>query len=216
MGHGHDHGHDHGHGHEQVDWAALADHLEREGELLLGFVTETAARVAALRTAPVARVLDLGSGPGVGTCELALRFPTARVVAVDATPAMLERVSTRAAAHGVGDRVTTLLAELPDGVADLEPADLVWASNALHHVGDEVAALVAFRSLLVDDGLLALAERTDTDSEWFQDMRAAIPGSVPSADLTSMLAAAGYEVLSDRVEQIGDTTRRLVIARPRA
>jgi hypothetical protein len=45
------------------------------GELLLAFVTDSARWIAELRgpdAPPVRRVLDIGSGPGVGTCELAL------------------------------------------------------------------------------------------------------------------------------------------------
>src|SRR4029079_11044249 len=107
----------HGHGHvhlDEADWEALAGHAELEGELLLGFVTDTAHRIDELRAPdapPVRRVLDIGSGPGAGTCELARRFPDAHVVAVDGSPAMLERAARRAAAHGLERRVNTRLAE---------------------------------------------------------------------------------------------------------
>ena len=89
----------HGHGHvhlDEGDWEALAVDAELEGELLLGFVTDTARWIDELRgpdAPPVRRVLDIGSGPGVGTCELARRFPDAHVIAVDGSPAMLERAT---------------------------------------------------------------------------------------------------------------------------
>lgn len=214
------HGHDHVHL-DESHWAAWADHAELEGEVLLAFVTSAAAAVAAL-VRPVRRVLDVGSGPGVGTAELARRFPEAQVVAVDASPAMLDRVGGRAARLGVGDRVRTHVAELPGGLAGLGPADVVWASMSLHHVGDEVAALRAMGEVLAPGGVLALAEFAErpmrvlplelddgprglggrleeANAAWFAEMRAGLPGHEPSADLAAMVVAAGLEVLADDV-----------------
>ncbi len=94
------HPHHHGPVHlDEADWQEFAAQTELEGEMLIGFVTGTVGRVKALRgpEAPqVHRVLDIGSGPGVGTCELARLFPGAHVVAVDGSPAMLSRVTRRA------------------------------------------------------------------------------------------------------------------------
>src|SRR5688572_2950086 len=193
---------------DEADWSASAGHSELEGEVLLAFVTDAATQVRALRGAdarPVRRVLDIGSGPGVGTCELARIFPEAEVIAVDSSPAMLERVARRASARGLDRRVGTHLADLPDGVGDLGPADVIWASLSLHHVGDEVAALRALRSVLAPDGLLAVAELADptrvlpgdldigrpglaerldrAGATWFAAMRDGLPSAVPSADL---------------------------------
>ena len=93
----HEHHGAHGHGHvhlDEADWEKFAAQTELEGEVLLGFVTGTVGWVTELRgpDAPAVRaVLDVGSGPGVGTCELARLFPEAQVVAVDSSPAMLDR-----------------------------------------------------------------------------------------------------------------------------
>src|ERR1700730_14826746 len=121
------HGHNHGHVHiDEADWEAFAAHTELEGELLLSFVTDSADWIAKLRgpgAPPVRRVLDIGSGPGVGTCELARLFPDAHVVAIDNSPAMLDRARRRALAEGLDPRISTLLAEVPGGLEGLEPAD---------------------------------------------------------------------------------------------
>jgi SAM-dependent methyltransferase len=205
---------------DEADWLAWAEHTELEGEVLLAFVTDAATKVRALRgpeAQPVRRVLDVGSGPGVGTCELARIFPEAEVIAVDSSPAMLERVTQRTSALGLGCRVRTHLAELPGGIADLGPAEVIWASMSLHHVGDEVAALRALGSVLAPDGLLAIAEFGDSmrvlpddldvgrpgladrldraGASWFAAMRDGLPGATPSADLPSMLNHAGLEVV---------------------
>lgn len=215
----------HGHVHlDEADWEALAAQTELEGELLLAFVTDSGRWIAELHgpDAPaVRRVLDIGSGPGVGTCELARLFPHAHVVAVDGSPAMLERALRRADTHGLARRISTHLAELPDGLDALERADVIWASMSLHHVGDEVNALRVLRDLLAPSGLLALAEAAEptrvlpddldvgrpglaerierAESGWFEAMRANLPGSVASGDLETMVASAGLEVIGTQL-----------------
>ena len=219
------HHHHHGQVHlDEVDWEEFAAQTEIEGEVLIGFVTGTAEQVEALRpagTPPVRRVLDLGSGPGVGTCELARLFPEAQVVALDGSPAMLSRAAQRADEHGLGARITIHLAELPGGLDGLEPVDIIWASMSLHHVGDEVGLLRRMRQLLGPEGFIALAEVAepmrvlpdaldvgrpglaerlqDAGARWFASMREGLPGAVPSIDLPSMATAAGFEVLDSRI-----------------
>ncbi len=127
-----------------VDWEALGPFLEQGAELHTPLHEQAAAWLRELLTGAggtgpdgVRRVLDIGSGPGVVTCLLARAFPDAEVVAVDATAALLERARARAGRLGLGDRVRTHLAELPDGLDALGGADLIWSSKALHHVGDQ-------------------------------------------------------------------------------
>lgn len=237
----------HGHVHlDEADWERLADHAEREGDLLLAFVTDGGCWVSELRgpeAPPVRLVLDIGSGPGVGTCELARLFPDAQVVAVDGSPAMLERAARRAAAQGLDRRITTHLAELPDGLEGLGAADVIWASMSLHHVGDEVEALRLLRDRLATDGVIVIAEVADpmrvlpddvgvgrpgladrlaqAESTWFASMRAGLAGSVPSTDLASTLVAAGYDVAGARRPivrfdpPLSAAARRVVIERVR-
>jgi SAM-dependent methyltransferase len=239
----------HHHGHvalDEADWEALAAHTELEGDLLLAFVTDSARWIAELRpldSPPVRRVLDIGSGPGVGTCELARLFPDAHVVAVDGSPAMLDRTTQRAAAHGLDQRITTHLAELPDGLDGLEPAEVIWASMSLHHIGDETNALAVLRDLLAPSGLLAVAEMAEpmrvlpddldvgrpgladrlnrAESDWFAAMRAGLSGSVPSSDLESMLSSAGFEMVGSRLlherfdPPLSDAARQVVAGRLR-
>jgi SAM-dependent methyltransferase len=198
--------------------------VELEGDVLIGFVDDAASTLAELRgrdRRAVRRVLDLGCGPGVGTCRLAQRFASATVVAVDGSPAMLERVTTRAERLGLGERVATRLVELPAGLDELGRADVVWASMVLHHIGDETAALCKIRRLLEPGGLLALVERAgplrvlpdDADlgrpgiwerldvawAAWFADMRAGLPGVTTSVEYPAMLEAAGFDVVADAV-----------------
>lgn len=208
----------HGHAsHDEVDWAVMGPMLERNAELGSPLYEEAARWIAAVPTAPeVRRVLDIGSGPGVITCLLAEVFPEAEVVAVDKTPALLERARDRAARHGLSERVRTLNAELPRDLGMLGEADLIWAGNALHHIGDQRGLLSGFAGLLRPGGSMALAEgglptrqlprdigigragletRLDAvTADWFDDMRAALPGAVREVeDWSALFTAVGLE-----------------------
>jgi SAM-dependent methyltransferase len=227
---------------DEADWEAFAAQTELEGELLLGFVTGTVELVKELRgpdASPVRRVLDIGSGPGVGTCELARLFPEAQVVAVDGSPAMLDRARQRADEHGLGGRIRTHPAELPGGIEGLEPVDVIWASMSLHHVGDEVALLRALHHLLEPGGIIAIAEhagpmrvlpdRLDVGrpglaerlagagATWFAAMREGLKDAVPSSDVSSMLSSAGFDVVGSRVVHqrfeapLSDAARQVIL-----
>jgi len=227
---------------DEAHWQAWAAQTELEGEVFISFVTDTAAWISDLRGPggpPVRRIIDIGSGPGVGTCELAKRFPEAHVVAVDGSPAMLERAAKRAAAQGLQAQVSTHLADLPAGLDEMERANVIWASMSLHHVGDEIAALRLLGDLLDPGGIIAIAEVADplrvvpddldigrpglvdrlhaAGANWFADMRDGLLGSVASTDLRTMLAAAGLEVAGSRLARqrfdppLSDAARRLAL-----
>jgi SAM-dependent methyltransferase len=231
--------HDQGHVHiDDAHWEGLLAQTELEGELLVGFVTGTGERIRELAPA-VRRVLDIGSGPGVGTCELARLFPEAQVIALDGSPATLARVRQRADERGVSERIATHHAELPDGLDGLEPVDVIWASMALHHVGDEVALLRSLHGLLEPGGVIAIAEVAEpmrvlpddldvgrpglaeriqaAGRTWFASMRQGLEGAVPSDDVPSMLAAAGFEVVDSRTVHerfdapVSDLARQVVL-----
>ncbi|WP_413759627.1 methyltransferase [Streptomyces sp. MMBL 11-3] len=214
-GHSHDHAPTHSHDHTHVDFAGMLPLLEQEAELFTPLYAQAAGWLRELRPDPEL-VVDAGSGPGVISCLLADTFPAARVVAVDGAGPLLEAARARAARHGIADRFGTLEAELGDGLGDLEyPADLLWASRSLHHVGDQRGALAGFAERLAPGGILALLEgglparylprvigigrpglqaRLDAvQEEWFARMRAELPGAVDEEveDWPALLTSAG-------------------------
>jgi SAM-dependent methyltransferase len=149
----HHHGH---HDHSDYDWEAWGDQLEWEGEIRLPAFQESAAWLSTL-VGDVGRALDVGSGPGYAACHFAQVFPRAEVVAVDGTQALLDRAVRRATSLNVG--ITTIEAELPEGFDKLGIADLIWSSQAVHHLGDQQGALDQLAGCLHPGGLLAIAER---------------------------------------------------------
>src|SRR3954463_13842488 len=93
------HTHSHDHGTHDVDWAAHAASAEAEAEVLHDLLDQSLSLLTGHARGDgidVRRVIDLGPGPGVGTCGLATAFPTAEVLAVDGSDVMLEKVHERA------------------------------------------------------------------------------------------------------------------------
>ncbi|WHT21299.1 methyltransferase domain-containing protein [Crossiella sp. CA-258035] len=199
-----------------IDWTAMADLLEREGETNAPYVTQALAELSHLSPN---RVLDIGSGPGVAACQLAATFPEADVIAVDGAPGLLDRAEQRAKRLGV--TLHTQVAEFPDGLAELGPADLVWSSQVVHHVGDQQDALNRLTALLNPGGELAITEgglpirafprdlgfgrpglaaRLDAAiADRFNAMRADLPGSVTVAeDWRTLLANAGLTAVRSK------------------
>lgn len=212
--HQHDDGRGHGHSHDDIDWAEFAPLLEAQAELFTPLYEHALSRLAKDVTEP-GLIVDAGSGPGVISCLLAETFPGARIVAVDGSEPLLERARARAERQGVADRFGTLAGELPGVLGELEyPADLLWASRSIHHLGDQQAALAACAEQLAPGGTLAVTEgglpsrflprdlgfgrpglqaRLDVaEEEWFARMRAELPGSVRVVeDWPALLTSAG-------------------------
>ncbi|MFD5945158.1 class I SAM-dependent methyltransferase [Streptomyces collinus] len=216
--HDHERGHGSHHGHTDIDWAEMGPTLEASAELFASLYERALGWLAQEVTEP-GLIVDAGSGPGVVSCLFAETFPGARIVAVDGSDGLLERARARAERQGVADRFATITGELPDALGELDyPADLLWASRSLHHLGDQRAALAAFAQRLAPGGTLALMEgglplrflprdfgigrpglqaRIDAvEAEWFTRMRTELPGHVAEAEnWPALLAAAGLQHL---------------------
>lgn len=98
-------------------------------------------------------VLDAGCGSGRVTRLLAERLPRGRVVAVDASAAMVEEA--RAGLADLGGRVTVHRMDLLD-LCLPEPVDAVFSSAVLHWVPDHDRAFARLHDALVPGGRLAV------------------------------------------------------------
>ena len=153
------HDHHRRHDHDGTDWAAMGEQIELEGEVLAGFVHDGARTINdRFAGASVRTIVDVGSGPGVGSCLLAEAFPEATVTAIDASAPLLVRAQARAVRLGLGPRLLTQVGDLDHGLSVEEPVDLVWASMMLHHLHDQEAALGAIRRVMRVGGWLAIVE----------------------------------------------------------
>jgi ubiquinone/menaquinone biosynthesis C-methylase UbiE len=84
----------------------------------------------------LARVVDLGCGPGDIAIRLSRAAPTARITAVDGSPAMLALARAALRSAQLESRVSFLEGRLP-GVALPEGGfDLVLSKDMLHHLPD--------------------------------------------------------------------------------
>jgi SAM-dependent methyltransferase len=103
-----------------------------------------------------ARVADIGCGHGLGTILLAQAYPNSVFVGFDYHQESVEVARERAVPEGVADRVRFAVA----GADDFPGADydLVVHFDALHDLGDPVAAARRVRETLAPDGTWMIVE----------------------------------------------------------
>lgn len=109
-----------------------------------------------------ARVADLGCGHGASTLLMAQAFPNSTFLGSDYHQGSIESARQRAAAAGVGDRVTFEVAGAQSVVAD--DLDLVTTFDCLHDMGDPLGAARAIRSSLKPDGTWMIVEPAAGDT----------------------------------------------------
>jgi trans-aconitate 2-methyltransferase len=122
-------------------YLAFAGERERPFAELVARVPTLAARL----------VVDLGCGPGTATAQLLERWPDARVVGVDSSPAMIARAARLALAPRLCFEQADLRTWEPDG-----PPDVVVTNAVLQWIPEQVEVIGRFASLLTPGGSLAL------------------------------------------------------------
>jgi len=142
-------------------------------------------------------VLDAGCGSGRVTELLAGRLPRGRVVALDASPSMIEEARGRLA--GFGDRVAYVVADLgrPLPLGSLAPVDAILSTATFHWVPDHDALFANLAAVLRVGGRLV----------------AQCGGSGNIASIQAVLATIGDGWLGDvHFETPEATARRLAAA----
>ncbi|HYF06705.1 MAG TPA: methyltransferase domain-containing protein, partial [Acetobacteraceae bacterium] len=148
-----------------------------------------------LASVPLAQcrlAFDLGCGPGNSTELLVERFPGARVIGVDNSPAMLESARRR---------LPQLSFELADiaGWAPREAPDLIYSNATLHWVPGHEALIPRLFSLLAPGGVLAVQMPDNLDEPSHRAMREVaaklqshchVTGATGTR--TELLGASGY------------------------
>jgi trans-aconitate 2-methyltransferase len=142
-------------------------------------------------------VLDAGCGSGRVTELLATRLPRGRVVALDASPSMIEEARRRLAVFG--NRITYVVADLgrPLPLGGLAPVDAILSTATFHWVPDHDALFANLAAVLRPGGRLV----------------AQCGGSGNIARIQAVLATLGDGWLGDvHFETPAATQRRLAAA----
>jgi SAM-dependent methyltransferase len=106
-----------------------------------------------IETEPIARVIDLGCGPGHTTRMLADVFPNAQVTGVDVSSRYLAEAATKA-----GPRCTFVVGDVGVDPLPGAPADVIYARYLLSHFSDIASYIDRWSHALVSGGSLVLEE----------------------------------------------------------
>lgn len=142
-------------------------------------------------------VLDVGAGTGRDTAALLERLPRGRVIAVDGSVAMLNRLRARLAGTGP-ERLTVLQADLTAPLPVAEPVDAAFSVATLHWLPDHEQVFRSLAAVLRPGALLR--------AEW--------GGAGNCASIETALAALGLPPLNAACNfaTAADTARRLAAA----
>lgn len=106
---------------------------------------------------PRERVLELGCGTGEWASAFLQNHPAAQYVAIESSPKMRERASTRLASHGTRFR---LLDRDLNGSLPVGPFDLIVSFFAIHHVHNKQRLVENVFASLASGGLFMYADIT--------------------------------------------------------
>jgi SAM-dependent methyltransferase len=104
-----------------------------------------------------ASVLDVGSGPGTITVDVARRVRPGRVVGIDASSEIVAKAAGLAASEGVAN-VEFRVGDAYELDFDDATFDVVHAHQVLQHLGHPVDALREFRRVLKPGGIVAVRD----------------------------------------------------------
>jgi ubiquinone/menaquinone biosynthesis C-methylase UbiE len=145
--------------------------------------------IAALGLKAGDRVADIGSGSGYFTLRLARAVgPSGKVYAVDIDRAMNEDLAARASEAGLAN-IETVDARAEDPMLPEASVDLLFVSDAYHHIGDQVRYFATAAKALRPGGRLAVI---DFDGRgWFERF---IGHTTPPETIRKEMLEAGYRL----------------------
>ncbi len=143
-------------------WIDVEPERHAAYETLLGFHPAMKPLLAPLDLRPGLTVLDVGSGPGQTTMELARRVgPEGRITAIDINPEFIERARARAREQKLESRIAFVAGGFPPLPFNDASFDRVWCKNVLEYV-DSAAETVAEMARVARPGGIVVA----SDSDW--------------------------------------------------
>lgn len=112
------------------------------------------------------RVLDVGSGPGTITTDIAQRVFPGDVFGLDASESVTQQATQRAAGLGV-DNAHFLAGSAYELPFEDNSFDIVHAHQVLQHLGDPVAALREMRRVTKPGGIVAARDVVYGSASWY-------------------------------------------------
>jgi trans-aconitate 2-methyltransferase len=98
------------------------------------------------------RVLDAGCGSGRVTEWLAEQLPDGQVIALDASPSMIDACRLRL--ERFGDRIEYVIADLGSALPIVSPVDAIFSTAAFHWVADHDALFANLAGVIRPGGAL--------------------------------------------------------------
>jgi ubiquinone/menaquinone biosynthesis C-methylase UbiE len=112
------------------------------------------------------RLLDIGSGPGTITADLARLVGPSNATALEATEAALELTRAECTAQGL-DAISYVVGDVHALEFHDDSFDVVHAHQVLQHVADPVRALAEMRRICRPGGLVAVRDADYAGFTWF-------------------------------------------------
>ena len=112
-------------------------------------------------------VLDMGAGTGYLSLEVASRLTSGKVIALDVSEEMLERLQDRAEAESLSGRVETLCSGADRIRIEDATVDLVVSNNLIHELPDAGAAAREALRVLKPGGRAVIGDMRRGKSSFF-------------------------------------------------
>lgn len=148
-------------------------------------------------------VIDAGCGPGNSTELLATRFPTARLIGYDSSPAMLAKARARVPG------IAFVKADAARFVPDAAP-DLVYGNALFQWLPDHIDVFCRIMGQLAEGGVLAV-QMPDNLAEPTHRLMSEVAAAGPWADRLGDAARAPLPPVRRYYEALKPLTRRLDI-----
>ncbi|MCC6157725.1 MAG: class I SAM-dependent methyltransferase [Deltaproteobacteria bacterium] len=154
------------------------------------------------------RILDLGCGPADIPIRFCREMPGVTVVAVDASPAMIELARADVGVSGIASRIELRLGMVDGAAIDGAPFDAVVSNSLLHHMDDPLEFWMAIAANARSDAPILVVDLFRPPSR--EDARRIVDAASPNEPeilrrdfFNSLLAAYSREEIRDQLHGSG-------------
>jgi ubiquinone/menaquinone biosynthesis C-methylase UbiE len=111
------------------------------------------------------KFLEIGSGPGYQTVQVAKRITDSRITVLEPSSDMIKVATSYSLSHNVNDRITFVEGVVEDDtlIQSLGKFDLIYSTFSLHHWKEPVRAINNLYKALKEDGVLLVY---DLERHW--------------------------------------------------